>query len=183
MSNSRFKPWADFEGVKLFAGTINSDQRGTFGRFDLKEIDIINFDIWSMGFSVNDNSGTFRGIHFQKKPYEQSKVVWVSNGKLLDLIVDLRRTSSTFMHWTTIELKAGGNAILVPKGFGHGFLSLEDFTIVNYLFDTPFKSDFTCRINVRDPELNIHLIDSIQHISDLDSGAPTASEFFGGLVC
>jgi dTDP-4-dehydrorhamnose 3,5-epimerase len=183
MTNSRFKPWADFEGLKVFAGAVNSDQRGTFGRIDLNDINLAGLDFWSMGYSVNDKIGTFRGIHFQKKPYEQSKIVWVSNGKLLDLIVDLRRTSSTFMYWTTIELKAGGNAILVPKGFGHGFLSLEDLTIVNYLFDSPYKPDFASRINVRDPDLNITLVDTIQHISDLDLSAPMASEFFGGLVC
>lgn len=178
VSVSRYRPWSDFDGVKVISGSTSSDTRGFFSRFDLQN-DLHSSDIWSIGSSLNDKSGTFRGIHIQKKPYEQLKVVWVSNGKLVDVIVDLRRDSSTFLDWSSIELEPNGRAILIPRGFGHGYLTLEDSTILNYLFDAPYMPEYSRKINVRDPELNIEIAHDIRYMSSSDEIAPSVLEFLG----
>ena len=177
MSASRYRPLSDFDGVKLISSANSTDTRGSFSRVDLNELGLKNIDIWSISSSVNLRSGTFRGIHLQIAPHEQLKVVWVSNGKLLDVIVDLRRSASTFMQWSSIELEAGGQAIMVPKGFGHGYLTLEDLTIVNYVFDSPYVPASSRKINVRDSELNIEIIQKIRYMSSADESAPSLLEF------
>lgn len=153
------------------------DLRGSFSRIDIQDLEVRKVDLWSIGYSVNAKVGTFRGIHLQKTPHEQAKIVWVSKGKLIDIVVDLRKNASTYLRWSTVNLEAGGKAIVVPKGFGHGYLTLEDITIVNYLFDSPYLPESSRTINVRDATLNINFDQDIRHISISDANAPTLIEF------
>ena len=83
-----------------------------------------------------------RGLHFQNPPFEQSKLIRVSEGKIQDVIVDIRKDSSTFGQYVTeILSKDNGKQIFIPKGFAHGFLTLSKTAIVNYKVDNYYSKD------------------------------------------
>ena len=113
-----------------------SDERGFFYESWNKEI--FNRTIKRDISFVQDNHsrsayGVIRGLHFQKKPYEQAKLIRVINGAILDIIVDLRLNSPTFKEWAGILLnKQNRKQIWIPEGFAHGFISLTKQTEVNY---------------------------------------------------
>lgn len=114
----------------------SEDERGFFSRiwdkkvFEEKELDS---KILQSSISFNKKRGTLRGMHYQIEPYEESKLVRCINGRIYDVIVDLRKNSKTFKNWFSVELSATNYKILyVPKGFAHGFQTLEDDSEVNY---------------------------------------------------
>jgi dTDP-4-dehydrorhamnose 3,5-epimerase-like enzyme len=108
VSASRYRPLSDFDEVKLITSANRTDKKGFFSRANLHELGLRDTDFWSISSSVNLRSGTFRGVQLHIVPHEPLKVVGVSNGKLLDVIVILRRRASTFMQWSSIALEAGG---------------------------------------------------------------------------
>lgn len=112
------------------------DDRGFFSRvWDKKMFEEKGLDseILQSNISFNKKKGTIRGMHYQIKPYEESKLVRCTRGKIYDVIVDLREHSKTFKKWDSVELSASNHKILyVPKGFAHGFQTLEDDSEVNY---------------------------------------------------
>ena len=113
-----------------------SDQRGFFYESWNKEI--FNRTIQRDISFVQDNHsrsiyGVLRGLHFQKKPFEQAKLIRVISGAILDVIVDLRLDSPTFKEWASISLnKQNRKQLWIPEGFAHGFISLTKQTEVNY---------------------------------------------------
>jgi dTDP-4-dehydrorhamnose 3,5-epimerase len=119
----------------LLEAPVNGDARGKFSKplhvgalhdacFEVREI------FWS-----TSSTGVIRGIHFQTPPRQLAKLVWVSQGSLFDVVVDLRK-GATFGRVTTFGLDSvSGHTLWVPPGFGHGFQALEDETIVNYATD------------------------------------------------
>ena len=97
-----------------------------------------------------------RGLHFQKAPFEQSKLVRVSHGEIQDVIVDIRKDSSTFGQYISVVLsKANQKQIFIPKGFAHGFLTLSKSAIVNYKVDSYYSPDFDSGILFNDPKIGI----------------------------
>jgi len=107
--------------------------------------------------SRSEKKGTLRGLHFQLPPYTQAKLIRVVSGKILDVIVDLRRDSETFRKWEAFELSAENFQILfVPKGFAHGFMTLEDDTEVLYKADNFYKPESEGGIAWNDPDLKIN---------------------------
>ncbi len=178
MTGTRFIHWTEFVGVRSIPKSISRDIRGSFTRFDLDKEALTESQIWSIGSSLNQRSGTFRGIHFQEEPYAQSKVIWVSLGKLIDVMVDLRSNSSTYLSWGFVELTSESPALFLPRGFGHAYLTLTKSTLVNYAFDKPFVPSSARRINISDPDLQIKLPHPIRCISRLDKKAPFLSTYF-----
>ena len=123
--------------VKIIEPNIHNDNRGIF----LKHIIIRNFKkIGKINF-VQDNEskssyGVLRGLHFQKKPYEQSKLVRVIKGEIQDVAVDLRKNSKTYLDYVSVILNdTNKKQLFIPKGFGHGYLVLSDEAIVTYKVD------------------------------------------------
>ena len=110
---------------------------------------------------VQDNEssskyGTLRGIHFQKPPHAQSKLVRVIKGKVLDLAVDLREGSDTFGQWKSFILsEENKHQLLVPKGFGHAFLVLSDYAIFSYKVDEFYHPESDSGIAFDDESLDI----------------------------
>lgn len=99
---------------------------------------------------------TLRGLHFQMPPFEQAKLVRVLKGQIFDVAVDLRPSSPTFRRWHSTVLSASnGQQILVPRGFAHGFLSLEDETLVAYKVDAPYMPSHENGLHWIDPSLAI----------------------------
>jgi dTDP-4-dehydrorhamnose 3,5-epimerase len=106
--------------------------------------------------SLSLEKGTLRGLHFQKPPYEQAKLVRVTQGKVYDVIVDLHQASETFGKWQGFELSAKNFAILfIPRGFAHAFLTLEKNTEFQYKCDNYYAPEAESGIIWNDPELNI----------------------------
>ncbi len=112
------------------------DERGFFARvWDIKEFTNLglNTRIVQCSISYNKKRGTLRGIHYQEKPYEEDKIIRCVRGKIFDVIIDIRPESPTYKKWIGIELDANEyKMIYVPKGFAHGFQTLEDNTEVFY---------------------------------------------------
>jgi len=124
-----------FEGL-LVLQTVNfQDGRGGFQKlynYDFYKANGLDCDFKEFYFSVN-NSDVIRGMHFQLPPFDHTKLVYVSQGRIIDVVVDIRKKSATFGQCFSIELDAKeGKYLYIPKGFAHGFHSLENGTIVNY---------------------------------------------------
>jgi dTDP-4-dehydrorhamnose 3,5-epimerase len=119
------------------------DERGFFARtwaadeFERRGLDPT---VSQCNLSWNKRKGTLRGMHFQRPPFQEIKIVRCTRGAILDVIVDLRRDSSTFRQWISVELNADSRRMLyVPKGFAHGYLTLTDDAEVYYHVSTPYE--------------------------------------------
>ena len=100
--------------------------------------------------------GVLRGMHFQKQPHEQSKLVTVTKGKIQDVIIDLRKDSPTFgSHFSVILSEDKKNQLFVPKGFAHGFLVLSDQAEIFYAIDDFYAPNFEDGLCYNDPLLKI----------------------------
>ncbi len=131
----------EIKGLKKFIIKKYIDNRGEFS-----EVFLANTKHSELCLNyVQDNEsisnfGVFRGMHFQKDNYSQNKLVRVVKGKVIDVICDLRKSSTTFKKIITINLSPN-NILFIPCGIAHGFLSLEDDTILNYKSDCYFNPE------------------------------------------
>jgi dTDP-4-dehydrorhamnose 3,5-epimerase len=122
-----------------------ADERGwfarTFSRSDFERHGL-NPDVVQCNLSLSARRGTLRGMHFQRAPHEETKLVRCLAGAVFDVAVDLRPGSATHRSWVGVELSAERrNAIVIPKGFAHGFLTLVDACELEYLISTPYNAD------------------------------------------
>lgn len=107
--------------------------------------------------SLSKNVGTLRGLHLQKGDFSQAKLVTVSRGKILDVIVDMRKSSPTYLQWEGYVLSdLGMETLYVPRGFAHGFVTLEANTIVNYKVDNVYNKESEMTVKYNDNFLNIN---------------------------
>lgn len=166
----------DIENNFVHEYKIHKDKRGYF--FEslnpkiLKKFSEIGINFIQMNISKSLSSNTFRGLHFQKKPYEQSKFVKVLNGSIMDYIVDIRPSSATYLDYAKIFLNdEDGKGILVPKGFAHGFQTLEHNTIVQYFVDQIYMPEYDSGIRYDDKKININFEKTSEKLilSDKDS--------------
>ena len=131
----------DVEGVKLFDIESHDDYRGSFKEVFISKSNIDEFNLTYIQENESiSNLGVFRGMHFQKNNFSQSKLIRVVKGKVLDIICDLRKSSTTFKKIISIELD-DKKILFLPKGIAHGFLSLEQ-TILNYKCDNIYNPKF-----------------------------------------
>lgn len=101
-------------------------------------------------------TGVLRGLHYQLPPYAQDKLVRVVKGSIFDVAVDIRRGSPSFAQWTALRISAAKwNQVLVPKGFAHGFLTLEPDTEVIYKVTNPYSASHSRAIRFDDPDIGI----------------------------
>lgn len=106
--------------------------------------------------SFSAQKGVLRGIHFQNNPFPQTKLVRCTKGRIWDVAVDLRKSSSTYLKWFGIELTAENHKmLLVPQGFGHGFVTLEENCEVQYKVDNVYDKALDRSIKYNDPQINI----------------------------
>jgi len=167
------------QDAKILQPDVFEDNRGFFQTY-LKQEDYqaLNFVPVEFNESYTKKHGTFRGVHFQKPPYSQAKIVRVSQGAVYDIIVDLRRDSPTYLQSIRVLLSAENHTLLyVPKGFGHSFVTLTDNVIFNYIVDAPYNKALDCSIRYNDPQLNLPLQDiTITFLSEKDKNAPLLQE-------
>lgn len=130
--------------------------------------------------SYSAEAGTVRGLHYQRPPDAQGKLVRVLRGAILDVAVDVRRGSPTFGKWVAEELSYGNGAMLwVPRGFLHGFVTLEPDTDVMYKVDNFYAAASDGAVRFDDPDIGIDwgLGDTAPILSDKDAAAPALAEF------
>jgi dTDP-4-dehydrorhamnose 3,5-epimerase len=135
----------ELEGVYIIDNFVAKDERGTFvktfnqqGFKDNK----LEFEIRESYFSISQKD-VIRGMHFQMPPYDHQKLVYVAQGSIIDVIVDLRVNSKTYKKSISVELsEENTKSVFIPKGFAHGFKSLEDNTITIYNVSSEYNSNF-----------------------------------------
>jgi dTDP-4-dehydrorhamnose 3,5-epimerase len=131
---------------------------------------------------VQDNEslsskGVLRGLHAQKSPKSQAKLLRVVRGSILDVVVDLRRTESTFGKCFQIELKGGdGKSLFIPEGFAHGFYCHEDETIVQYKCTNYYDKNSEICLNPFDTSVNIHWPEGEKLLSEKDQEGQSLEE-------
>jgi dTDP-4-dehydrorhamnose 3,5-epimerase len=152
------------------------DDRGFFARaFCVNEFSEhgLSDRFVQMNNSLSAHKGTLRGMHYQLPPHQETKLVRCIGGALCDVIVDLRPDSPTFGKHITVELTAGNRRMLyVPKGFAHGFITLEDDTEALYLVDAFYAPDAERGIRWNDPEFAIDWPLEPIVLSDKDAAFP-----------
>lgn len=166
--------------VLIIKPQVFTDERGYFfesynrEKFIAAGIDV-NF--------VQDNEsksmkGVLRGLHFQKPPFAQGKLVRVMRGAVLDVAVDLRADSPWYGKWAAIELTEHNKWMYwIPPGFAHGFLTLEDNTVFFYKCTNVYNKESEGSVRWNDPELNINWGSGIQPVlSGKDQVAPLFAE-------
>lgn len=132
------------------------DDRGYFTSITSKQLDALDFKKWSQKSESMSSKGTIRGLHFQKDPYCQAKVVCCTNGAVLDVVVDMRKDSPSYGQYLTIELTPeNGRILYVPRGFAHGFLALTDNATFNYMVDNEYNPQMEGGVLWNDPQINI----------------------------
>lgn len=165
------------EGLLIIEPTVYSDNRGwfmeTWSWIELKNLSI-NINFVQDNHSFTSKEGTLRGIHYQQYPFTQTKLVRVIRGKVLDVAVDLRKNSPTFKQWLSIELsEQNKKQLLIPKGFGHGFITLTDNVEFVYKCDNPYSKEHERVLRFDDPELCIDWGNDNPIISDKDREGQT----------
>jgi len=148
------------------------DDRGFFARFFcVNEFDQAGLDrnIVQINNSLSKDKGTLRGMHYQLSPKAETKIVRCIKGSLYDVIVDLRPESPTFLKWFGAELSAENRTMMfVPKGFGHGFITLEENTEAFYLVTEFYSPEHERGLRWNDPKINIQWPVEPLIISDKD---------------
>ena len=138
----------EFSGVKLFSIKSHKDKRGLFSEVFLSKLDYPEFKIEYVQENESiSNFGVFRGMHLQKGNHSQSKLIRVIKGKIIDVICDLRKSSPFFKKIVFIELNPN-QLLFIPKGLAHGFLSLEEGTILNYKCDNYYNQSSESGFNL-----------------------------------
>jgi dTDP-4-dehydrorhamnose 3,5-epimerase len=169
------------ESAYLIKPDVFSDERGFFLESYSKkkfEENRINADFIQDNHSISVKPGVLRGLHFQNPPYAQSKLVRVTKGKVYDVILDLRKDSSTFGKWEGFELSAENFSMLfVPKGFAHGFQTLEPNTEFLYKCDELYHPESEGGIIWNDPDLNITWPIKDPILSEKDQKHPAFKNF------
>lgn len=157
------------------------DERGFFMRVFDKKIFKENLieNIWVQeNHSLSMEKHTLRGLHFQLPPYTEAKLIRVIKGKILDVYVDLRTDSKTFGQWGSTEISAKQkNMLLIPRGFAHGFLTLDENTEVSYKVDNYYTPDFESGIIWNDETLNINWNCNDPLLSEKDQNQQTLNQF------
>ncbi|KAI95223.1 dTDP-4-dehydrorhamnose 3,5-epimerase [Rhodomicrobium udaipurense JA643] len=170
-----FQP-ALLEGAFIVEPEPFRDERGFFARtFCTREFEarglVCNFVQHSISSTVR--KGTVRGMHFQTPPHAEVKVVTCTRGAIFDAIVDLRRTSPTFLEWQGFELTAENRKrFYIPEGFAHGFQSLTDDVEVSYLISAFYAPESASGIRHDDPLIGIEWPLSVNSISEKDRNWP-----------
>lgn len=127
--------------------------------------------------SLSQGKYTLRGLHFQTPPYAQSKLVRVLSGAVFDVAVDLREGSKTYGQWEGVELSyENGRQLFVPKGFAHGFCTLEKNTRVAYKVDAFYDKAHDGGVRFNDPSLGVKWPTQTPVLSDKDLTLPFLSE-------
>lgn len=173
-------------GLKVIQRKAIEDDRGFLSRIFCAEA----FAEYGFKKTINQinqtltrQKGSVRGLHYQLPPHAEIKLVSCIKGEVLDIAVDLRKNSPTFLHWYgEILSESNKRSLLIPEGFAHGFQTLSDDCELLYLHSAPYVKESEAAINVVDPKLAITLPLAITDISERDQSHPMMNNNFEGIV-
>ena len=173
-------------GLKCVERQPLGDERGFFARlFCADELRGAGWRdaIAQINHTMTARKGTVRGLHFQRPPHAEMKLVSCIRGEVFDVAVDLRRGSPTFLKWHAERLSAeNGHAMLIPEGFAHGFQTLTDDAELFYCHSAAFAPAAEGSLNPRDPKLAIRWPLPIADMSARDSQAAMLDGTFTGMT-
>jgi dTDP-4-dehydrorhamnose 3,5-epimerase len=164
------------EGCCILEPQVFSDHRGFFfeswSKRDMEQAGLF-YDFVQDNHSMSAVKGTLRGIHFQRGEHAQAKLVRCVSGAVLDVAVDLRPASPTYKQWVAVELSAENKRqLLIPRGFGHGFVTLTDEAEFLYKADNYYAPEAEGGVRWDDPELDIQWGVAEPILSQRDAAAP-----------
>ena len=163
-------------GVKLIRLDPRRDERGSFVRLYCEETlrrAGIAFHAVQANLSSNSAKHTLRGLHFQRAPHEEPKIVSCLSGRIWDVAVDLREDSPSFRRWHAVELAADcTTALFLPAGIAHGFLTLEPDSDVHYVMGAAYAQESSAGIRWDDPAIGIDWPAKPEIISARDRNYP-----------
>lgn len=169
--------------VKLITPARFGDSRGWFSEtWNAARMEAagLKFDFVQDNHSLSAQVHTLRGLHYQAPPFAQTKLVRVARGRVLDVAVDVREGSATFLKWVGRVLTAEkGEQLLVPQGFLHAFLTLEPDTEVLYKVDAPYSKDSDGAVRFDDPDIGIDwgVPPEAIMVSEKDAAAPHVKDW------
>ncbi|PAF41222.1 dTDP-4-dehydrorhamnose 3,5-epimerase [Helicobacter sp. 11S03491-1] len=174
MNRFEFSP-TSFNNLYVISPQKIQDHRGYFERyFCSQDFQAIGLDkpIVQINHSLTQQKGSIRGLHYQKKPFCETKIIRCLRGKILDVALDIRKNSPTFLQYFAIELTQENSLYLyIPEGFAHGFQSLSDEAEILYLLTAPFSPQNDQTLNPLDPIINIQWQLKLTDISHKDKNA------------
>lgn len=166
-------------GVMVVSPTVNADERGLFARtFDEAAFAAAGLPTrWPQcNTSANRRKGTLRGLHYQAEPRPDPKLVRCTRGRIFDVVVDLRKDSASFRRWAGVELSEHNrDALAIPAGCAHGFLTLEDDCEVFYMMGEVYVPGLARGVRWNDPAFAIRWPVEPSVIADRDAGWPDFS--------
>lgn len=168
------------EGLVVIEPDVHGDHRGWFMETYSKpkfEALGIPCEFVQDNQSYSAQKGTLRGLHFQKNPMAQSKLLRCTRGKILDVAVDIRKNSPTYKKWYAVELSAENKKqFFMPKGMAHGFVTLSDDVEVQYKVDAVYSPECDRSIRFDDPEIGVDWGIADPVLSEKDLKAPLLCE-------
>lgn len=174
----------EFKDLWVIEGDIATDNRGSFRKLYSSRLneEHLGGPIRQVNFSFNVKAGTLRGMHFQTLPFNESKIVHCVSGSIFDVVVDFRPESLTYLKHFSIVLDSKHNkSLLIPRGFAHGFQTLEDNSIVSYLHSEEYKPGHDSGVNYLDPTLGIDWPRTVSEVSLRDQNLPMLDCNFEGI--
>ena len=173
----------DLSGILIISPRRFGDDRGffceTWNASGLADYGI-NTTFVQDNQSLSSTVGTIRGLHYQSPPHAQDKLVRCGRGALLDVAVDIRKGSPTYGEWVAVELSAeNGRQLLIPKGFLHGFVTLEPDTEILYKCSDYYAPECDGAIRFDDPDIGVDWGISADQavLSEKDASAPFLKDF------
>lgn len=175
----------ELQGAHLVELDPHTDERGSFARvFCRRDFEAIRPDLAfvQINRSRNRRAGTLRGMHYQQPPSAEAKLVGCSSGAALDVFVDIRTGSDTFLEHIAVELSSENNRmVFIPEGFAHGFQTLRDNTELMYYHTQFYDPTREAGINYADPRLAIDWPLDVVALSDKDRQRGMLSGNFQGV--
>ena len=152
------------------------DERGFFARtFCADTFRRQGFDphVAQSSIAFSGRPGTLRGMHYQRDPHAETKLVRCTRGTVYDVAIDLRPGSATFRHWYGTELTSRNRRMLyIPSGFAHGYLTLEPDTEISYQMSTPYRAEAADGVRWDDPAFDIRWPGPVMTINARDRSYP-----------
>jgi len=163
-------------GVYLLDMQPIEDERGFFSRFWCsKEMQDqgLPFQVAQINASLNHKAGTVRGLHWQREPHAEAKIVSCTSGRVFDVAVDVRPESKNYLSWFGVELGPESNRMIyIPEGFAHGYQALEDDTRMLYLVSEFYTPGVEGGLRHDDPAIGIDWPQQVSSVSDKDAQWP-----------
>ena len=166
----------NFDEIICLRRKVFYDERGYFSRlFSKEELADLGWDssVSQINISKTRKAGTVRGLHYQKAPGDEKKLVTCIAGQIQDFIVDVRPDSKRYLNTFTLTLSEENNiSVVIPEGFAHGFQSLTNDAIIIYAHSASYNPDYEMGLNILDPIIGINLPLPVVEISSRDKNHP-----------